>query len=101
MAQGRWDITIDTPMGDKLGVLELNVSGTTVTGSLSDADHRVEITHGRIDGNQVNWQARITKPMRLSFKFTAVVDQDSISGEARHMLGTARFAGTRNTGSRA
>lgn len=98
MAQGRWNITIDTPMGDKAGVLELNVNGATVTGSLFDADHRVEITHGRIDGNHLSWQARISKPMRLSVKFTAVVDRDRISGEARHMLGTARFAGTRNTG---
>lgn len=85
-------------MGDKSGVLEVNVNGATVTGSLSDADHRVEITHGRIDGNHLSWQARMTKPISLSLKFTAVVDRDRISGEARHMLGAARFAGTRNTG---
>lgn len=82
-------------MGDKSGVLELCVDGAAMSGSLSDADHRVEITHGRIEGRHLSWQARITKPMRLSFKFTAVVDQDRISGEARHMLGTAHFAGTR------
>lgn len=98
MVQGKWNITINTPMGDKSGVLELHVNGATVTGSLSDADHRVEITHGRLEGNRVSWQARITKPMRLSFKFTAVVDQDRISGEARYMLGTASFCGTRQTG---
>ncbi|HEX3915410.1 MAG TPA: hypothetical protein VHW71_18070 [Steroidobacteraceae bacterium] len=93
--QGKWNITINTPMGDKSGVLELHVDGASVTGSLSDADHRVEITNGRIEGNQLSWQARIAKPMRLSFKFTALVDQDRISGEARHLLGTARFTGTR------
>ena len=95
MVQGKWNITINTPMGEKSGVLELLVSGTTLTGSLSDADHRVAISDGKIEGNRLSWQAKISKPMHLSFKFTATVDEDRISGAARHMLGTASFSGTR------
>ena len=95
MVQGRWNITIATPMGDKSGVLELRVDGNTVTGSLSDADHHVDISDGKIEGNKVSWRAKITKPMRLSFKFTAVVEENRISGAARHMLGSAPFTGTR------
>ena len=95
MVQGKWKITINTPMGDRSGVLELLVSGTTLTGSLSDADHHVAISDGKIEGNNLSWRAKITKPMRLSFKFTATVDDDRISGAARHMLGTATFSGTR------
>jgi hypothetical protein len=95
MVQGKWNITIDTPMGERSGVLELLVSGQTLTGSLSDADHRVAITDGKVEGNKLSWQAKITKPMRLSFKFTAIVDEDRISGSARHMLGTATFSDTR------
>jgi hypothetical protein len=95
MAQGRWDITIDTPMGVKTGVLELHVEGNTLTGSLSDGDHHVAISHGKIEGNKLSWQAKITKPMRLSFKFSAVVEDGRITGTARHMLGTATFTGTR------
>jgi len=95
MVQGKWKITIDTPMGEKSGVLELLFSGTTLTGSLSAADHQVAISDGKIDGNRLSWQAKISKPMRLSFKFTAVVEGDRISGAARHMLGTANFSGTR------
>jgi hypothetical protein len=95
MVQGKWQIKINTPMGDRSGVLELIVSGNTLTGSLSDADHHVAISHGKIEGNKLSWQAKITKPMRLSFKFTAIVDEDHITGSARHMLGTATFSGTR------
>lgn len=95
MVQGRWNITIATPMGDKSGVLELCVDGNTVTGSLSDADYHVDISDGKIAGNTVSWRAKITKPMRLSFKFTAVVEENRISGAARHMLGSAPFTGTR------
>jgi hypothetical protein len=95
MVQGRWNITIATPMGDKSGVLELRVDGSTLSGSLSHADHHVDISDGKIDGNRLSWRAKITKPMRLSFNFTAVVEENRISGTARHMLGTAPFEGTR------
>jgi hypothetical protein len=95
MVEGKWNITINTPMGVRSGVLELSVSGKTLTGSLSDAEHRVIISDGRVDGNQLSWKAKVTKPMRLSFKFTAIVEQDRISGEARHLLGSATFSGTR------
>ena len=95
MVQGKWKITINTPMGERSGVLELLVSGKMLTGSLSDADHLVAISDGKIEGNKLSWRAKITKPMNLSFKFTATVDEDRISGAARHMLGTATFSGTR------
>jgi hypothetical protein len=95
MVQGKWQVTINTPMGERSGVLELQVNGRTLTGSLSDGDHHVAISHGKIEGNELSWQAKITKPMRLSFKFTATVDADRISGAARHMLGTATFSGRR------
>ena len=95
MVQGKWKITINTPMGERSGVLELLVNGQTLTGTLSDAEHHVAISDGKIEGNRLSWQAKITKPMRLSFKFTAIVDEDRISGSARHMMGTATFSGTR------
>ena len=95
MVQGKWHITINTPMGDKSGVLDLKVEGTVLTGSLSDGEHYAAISDGRVDGNKLSWSAKITKPMRMSFKFTATVEADHISGAARHLLGKARFTGTR------
>jgi hypothetical protein len=95
MVQGKWRITIQTPIGARSGVLELLVNGKALTGSFSDGEHHVAISDGKIDGNRLSWQAKITKPMRLSLKFTASVDADRISGAARHMLGSASFSGTR------
>jgi hypothetical protein len=95
VVQGKWLITISTPMGEKSGVLQLAVAGQTLTGSLSDADHHVAISDGKVEGNKLSWSARITKPMRLSFKFTATVDENRISGVARHLLGSAAFSGMR------
>jgi hypothetical protein len=95
MVQGKWNITIKTPMGDKSGVLDLKAEGTTLTGSLSDAEHYAAISDGKVEGNKLSWSAKITKPMRMSFKFTATVEADRISGAAKHLLGKATFTGTR------
>jgi hypothetical protein len=95
MVLGKWNITIKTPMGDKSGVLELKMEGGELTGSLSDADHFAPISDGKITGNKLNWSAKITKPMKMNFKFTATVDGDRISGAAKHLLGKATFTGTR------
>jgi hypothetical protein len=95
MVQGKWNITLKTPLGDKSGVLELKTEGSRLTGSLSDAEHYAAISDGKVDGNTLSWSAKITKPMRMSFKFTATVEADRISGAAKHLLGKATFTGTR------
>lgn len=95
MVPGKWNITLKTPLGNKSGVLELATDGSSLTGSLSDADHHVVISDGKVEGNRLSWSAKITQPMRLSFKFTAVVEGDRISGAAKHLLGNATFTGTR------
>jgi hypothetical protein len=98
MVQGKWNITIKTPMGDKSGVLELKTQGTALTGSLSNAEYQAAISDGKVEGNKLTWSATITKPMRMSFKFTATVEDDRISGAAKHLLGKATFTGTRGRG---
>jgi hypothetical protein len=95
MVEGRWNVTIKTPMGDKSGVLELKVEGTSLVGSLSDGIHNIPISDGKVSGNELRWSARITKPMRMNFKFTATVEAGRITGVARHALGKAPFSGTR------
>jgi hypothetical protein len=95
MVQGRWNITIKTPAGEKSGVLDLKIEGSALTGSMSDADHYAAISDGKVQGNQLSWSAKITKPMRMSLKFTATVEADHISGAAKHLLGKATFTGTR------
>jgi hypothetical protein len=97
MVDGKWNVTIKTPAGDQSGVLELQTEGTTLTGSMSGPDHFAEINDGKVNGNQLSWSAKITKPMRLSLKFTATVEADRMSGAAKYLLGKATFTGTRIT----
>ena len=94
-AQGNWNVTIDTPAGERSGVLELCADGGRLTGFMTDGKHRVPLADGRIDGNQLHWSAQISKPMSMNLKFTATVEGDEIRGVAKHFLGKARFSGRR------
>jgi hypothetical protein len=95
MVQGKWHITIETPMGAKSGVLTLQVDGNRLDGSLSDGEHHAQLEDGRLDGNRLSWSAKVNKPMRMKFKFNATLEGDRISGVARHLLGSATFVATR------
>lgn len=95
MVQGRWIITVKTPMGDKEGILELECDGCALTGTMSHGEHRVAISDGRVDGGKLSWSAKLTQPLRMMLKFTATVQADRIDGAAKHLLGRVTFAGRR------
>jgi hypothetical protein len=95
MVQGKWNITLQTPMGAKHGVLEIEALGAKLSGSMSDGDLKVPITDGKVEGNRLSWSAKLAKPIKANIKFTATVEDDAISGVARHFLGSATFKGTR------
>ena len=94
-AHGKWLITIDTPMGTKTGLMELEVEGSTLSGRLMAEGHSAQISDGRIDGNRLTWSAKVTTPMRMTVKFSATVDADRIEGKAKYLLGSAAFRGKR------
>jgi len=93
--QGRWNVVIETPVGPRSGVLELLVNGDELSGTLSDGEQTTPILEGRIVDGTLQWSARITRPLRMSFRFTATVDADTISGSAKYLLGRAHFSGVR------
>ena len=52
-ADGKWEISMNTPMGAQSGTLDLKEDGTTLTGTMTAAaaPDTMEITDGTVDGN--------------------------------------------------
>jgi hypothetical protein len=97
-ADGKWEISMNTPMGAQSGTLDLKEEGSTVTGTMSAAaaPGPIEITDGTADGSNLTWKAALTQPMPISLEFTATVDGDKISGNVKlGAFGDATFEGTR------
>ena len=94
---GKWQLTINTPLGAQQSMLTISANGDSLSGTQSAAsgDER-PIEDGRIEGDNLSWKASITKPMPMVLEFAATVQGNSISGSVKlGPFGTQSFHGVR------
>ena len=60
---GKWNLVIKTPMGDQTGVLTLKQDGDSLTGEMTSPAGAAPIENGRVDGEKLMWEAKVTSPM--------------------------------------
>jgi len=95
-ADGTWNLTMQTPMGERRSTLSLSTAGGTLTGKQEAEGNTTDITDGTVSGNDVSWKVSITNPMPLTLTFNGAVDGDKLSGTAdTGMFGSFPFEGTR------
>ena len=95
-ADGTWNLTLQTPMGERRSVLTLATSGATLTGTQEAEGNTTDISEGSVNGNEVSWKVSITNPMPLTLTFNGTVDGNSLNGNAdTGMFGSFPFEGTR------
>jgi hypothetical protein len=95
-ADGKWDVTLNSPMGAQQMSCELTSAGATLAGSLQSPMGNMDISDGTIDGDKLTWKVAIEQPMAMTMEFAATVEGDSMSGEAQlGTFGTASFTGAR------
>ena len=95
-ADGTWNLTMQTPMGERRSTLSLSTAGGTLTGKQEAEGNTTDIAEGTVSGNDVSWKVSITNPMPLTLTFNGMVDGDKLSGTAdTGMFGSFPFEGTR------
>jgi hypothetical protein len=93
---GNWNLTMQTPMGERNATLSLKSAGGTLTGTQGADGNSTEIFDGTVSGNDVAWKVSITNPMPLTLEFKGTVADDDISGEMGiGFMGNFPFAGKR------
>lgn len=93
---GKWSLTVKSPMGAQKSDMDLKSDGNTLTGSSSGAGGSQQITDGKVDGNNVFWKAAISTPMPMTLEFSGTVSGDSMSGNVKAgNFGSFPFEGTR------
>ena len=93
---GTWNLTMETPMGERRSKLTLKTDGGTLTGSQEAEGNTTDIFEGSANGDSVSWKVSITNPMPLTLSFNGSVSGDTISGQAdTGMFGSFPFQGTR------
>jgi len=95
-ADGTWNLTMQTPMGERRSTLTLSTAGGTLTGTQQAEGDTTNISEGTVNGNDVSWKVAITNPMPLTLTFSGTVDGNSLNGSAdTGMFGSFPFQGTR------
>ena len=95
-ADGTWNLTMQTPMGERRSTLTLSTAGGTLTGKQEAEGNTTDIAEGTVNGNDVSWKVSITNPMPLTLTFNGTVDGNTLNGTAdTGMFGSFPFEGTR------
>jgi|SRR5689334_14870547 hypothetical protein len=95
-ADGNWNLTMTTPMGERSATLNLKTEGGTLTGTQGAEGNTAEIFDGTVDGDDLAWKVSITNPMPLTLAFTGKVSGNSMSGEMGiGPMGSFPFTGER------
>ena len=95
-ADGTWNLTMQTPMGERRSTLTLATAGGSLTGKQEAEGNTTDIADGTVNGSELSWKVSITNPMPLTLTFTGTVDGDTLSGSAdTGMFGSFPFEGTR------
>ena len=93
---GTWNLTMQTPMGERRATLVASSQSGTLTGKQSGDGGSTDLFEGTVSGNDVSWKISITNPMPLTLQFTGAVDGDKMSGKmSAGALGSWPFSGTR------
>ena len=95
-ADGKWEITINSPMGAVKASLDLKTDGSSLTGTQTAQQGSGPLENGKVDGNNLAWSAKISSPMPLTLDFTGTVDGDKLSGSVKAgSFGSFPFNGNR------
>ncbi len=93
---GKYSITINSPMGAQPADLDLKAEGGALTGTQSSRQGSMAIANGKTEGDSVSWSIDITSPMPMTLEFSGTVSGDAISGNVKAgAFGSFPFSGKR------
>ena len=93
---GKWDCSVESPMGDQEFVLTVSSDGDRFTGSAVGNIGSKDIPDGTVEGDTLRWTMQISKPMPLTLSCTAVISGDSLAGKVKAgIFGSFPITGTR------
>ena len=95
-ADGKWSLTLNSPMGAQTMSMDLQTEDGSLRGSIQGPQGAMDITEGQADGDKLSWKVSLTQPMAMELEFTATIDGDAMAGETKMgTFGSATFTGER------
>lgn len=90
-----WDFEVSSPGKKDKSVVTLKSEGDVVTGTMNSEEFGVqEIQDGAWDGETITWKSKVTKPMKLTLKYTATLDEENnMTGFIKVAMAKLKFKG--------
>ncbi len=94
---GTYTCVTHTPMGDQTSTLTVNEpTGDSFTGVNTGMTGPIDVENGKVDGNTITWQMKMTVPMPMTLDCKATIDGDELTGTVTAgMFGSFPMEGTR------
>jgi carbon-monoxide dehydrogenase large subunit len=94
---GLWKMVLATPVGPQEMTGRFETDGEIVRGTLESPAGSQDFA-GKITGNTLRWEMKVTKPVSLTLKYDVQVDGDTLTGKVKMgFFGTAKLTGVRVT----
>jgi hypothetical protein len=93
----KWNFVVKAPGGkEEKSIVTLKSEGESLVGTMDSAEYGVQpIEDGKFDGETLTWKSKTTKPMKLTLKYTATVDDSNhMSGFIKVAMAKLKFTGT-------
>jgi hypothetical protein len=95
LIDGTYEITVQSPMGERKTTLVVKSNGDRFSGTNSGAMGTSDI-EGRVEGNTLTWSQKMTTPIPITLEMKASVEDDKVEGSVRAgMMGTFPLSGVR------
>ncbi len=94
---GTWNMKLESPRGTREGVLELEVDGSSLSGTWTGERGTQQFAGGTVEGSNLSWEVQMSGPMgQMSLRFSGVLSYGVISGEVEFgSFGKGTFQATR------
>jgi len=93
---GRWSVTVSSPMGPMESELEVTSNGGSLSGTQKAGGDQREIYGGTANGDDVAWSVDISQPIPATLTFKGSVSGDALQGSVQAgAFGSFPFTGSR------
>ncbi|NIJ06560.1 hypothetical protein FHS31_000142 [Sphingomonas vulcanisoli] len=92
---GKWECKVNSPMGEQQFTLTVASAGSSFTGSAEGGMGTMDL-EGEVDGDELIWPMRVTKPMPITLNCRATISGDTLEGKvSAGFMGSFTVTGTR------
>lgn len=94
--EGKYSITLETPMGEEKGILEIKINGDNVSGAIIAKSKKNPFTGGQIKGSKLTFSGKF-KVAIMTFAYTAncVIENGVLKGTVSTKYGELKVNGNK------